>query len=137
MLAPGCRRTPSMRLTDNCLTRALTRCLSLMFVYHACIFVSPRKLQRLRTLAKAADAISIGDTVDRQVRRHNQWGLMPFGAMMGAVVPATYMRGSREIFNEGEMVRGESIVFGVLWLRGVCGVASKAGVGSWQLQLVA
>jgi hypothetical protein len=61
-------------------------------------------LQRLRVLAKAADSISMGDVVNGSVRRYGNWGLMPFGAMMGSVVPSTYMRGKREIFNEYEQV---------------------------------
>lgn len=62
-------------------------------------------LQKLRTLAKAADAISIGDVVNCSVRRYGNWGLMPFGAMMGSVVPATYMRGRRVVYSEYEQVR--------------------------------
>jgi hypothetical protein len=62
-------------------------------------------MQRLRVLAKAADSISMGDVVNGSVRRYGNWGLMPFGAMMGSVMPSTYMRGRREIFNEYEQVR--------------------------------
>lgn len=61
-------------------------------------------LQRLRALVKASDAISIGDMVNCRVRRYNNWGLMPFGALMGSVVPTTYMRGRREIFEQHEQV---------------------------------
>lgn len=61
-------------------------------------------LQRLRALAKAADCISIGDVVNCSVRRYNNWGLMPFGALMGSVMPAIYMRGLREIFEPREQV---------------------------------
>eukprot|EP00775_Hariotina_reticulata_P011005 gene11005-11159_t len=57
---------------------------------------------RFRCLAKAADAISAGDVVNHSVRRYGNWGLMPFGGLMGGVVPATYMRGYRETFEAHE-----------------------------------
>lgn len=62
-------------------------------------------LQRLRALAKAADAISVGDVVNQSVRRYGNWGLMPFGGLMGCVVPAAYIHGPRETFEPYEMVR--------------------------------
>jgi len=55
-------------------------------------------LQRMRILAKAADAFSCGDIVNNQVRGHGEWSLMPFGALVGSVYPSTYVRGSREVF---------------------------------------
>jgi hypothetical protein len=61
-------------------------------------------LQRFRCLAKAADAISAGDVVNTSVRRYGNWGLMPFGALMSGVVPATYMRGYRETLEPYEQV---------------------------------
>lgn len=57
---------------------------------------------RLALVAKAADAFSMGDIVNRAVRQHQNWSLMPFGATIGSVLPATYMRGPRESFY-GEM----------------------------------
>lgn len=57
---------------------------------------------RLSMIAKAADAFSMGDIVNRAVRQHQNWSLMPFGATIGSVLPATYMRGQRESFY-GEM----------------------------------
>ncbi|KAK9807239.1 hypothetical protein WJX73_001054 [Symbiochloris irregularis] len=54
---------------------------------------------RLRAIAKAADAFSMGDIVNRAVRQYGNWGLMPFAAMVGSVLPACYMRGMRESFN--------------------------------------
>lgn len=57
---------------------------------------------RLQIIAKAADAFSMGDIVNRAVRQHQNWSLMPFGATIGSVLPATYMRGPRETFY-GEM----------------------------------
>ncbi len=61
---------------------------------------------RLRALAKAADSISLGDVVNSSVRMRGNWGLMPFGTLIGTVTPAAYMRGSREVFNQYEMVGG-------------------------------
>lgn len=58
----------------------------------------------------------MGDVVNCSVRRYGNWGLMPFGAMMGSVVPATYMRGRRETYNEYEQVRGPWPSFGKDWL---------------------
>jgi hypothetical protein len=67
-------------------------------------------LQRLRALAKAADAISACDVVNVSVRRYGNWGLMPFGALLGCVVPAAYMHGPRETF---EMYENVSCLSGV------------------------
>ena len=39
-----------------------------------------------------------GDLVNKAVRIGGNWGLMPFGAIVGSVMPATYMRGMRETF---------------------------------------
>ena len=36
--------------------------------------------------------------MNRAVRMGGNWGLMPFGAVVGSVTPATYMRGMRETF---------------------------------------
>ena len=54
---------------------------------------------RLRAIAKAADALAQGDVVNRAVRQYGNWGLMPFAAMVGSVLPARYMCGMRETFN--------------------------------------
>ncbi|WIA10344.1 hypothetical protein OEZ85_010536 [Tetradesmus obliquus] len=69
------------------------------YVNHRPDIVPPGNLAlRLRALAKAADAISAGDVVNVSVRRYGNWGLMPFGALLGCVVPAAYMHGPRETF---------------------------------------
>lgn len=44
-------------------------------------------------IAKAADALSCGDVVNRRVRQYQNWSLMPFGAVISAVYPSSYMRG--------------------------------------------
>lgn len=49
-------------------------------------------------MAKAADAFSAGDLVNRRVRSTQNWSLAPFAAVMGTIFPATYMRGGRETF---------------------------------------
>ena len=59
----------------------------------------------MQIIAKAADAFSAGDIVNRRVRQFQTWSLMPFAAVVGSVFPAAYMRGSRETFGlfPGEM----------------------------------
>ncbi len=55
-----------------------------------------------QVLAKAADALSAGDLVNRKVRQYGSWGLMPFAAAIGSVYPASYMRGNRETYHPME-----------------------------------
>ena len=55
-------------------------------------------LLALQFIAKAADLSSDGDLVNRHVRQKQNWGLMPFAAIIGSVAPGVYMRGIREIF---------------------------------------
>lgn len=55
-----------------------------------------------QVLAKAADALSAGDLVNRKVRQYGSWGLMPFAAAIGSVYPASYMRGVRETYHPME-----------------------------------
>ena len=55
--------------------------------------------QRMQVIAKAAEGISSGDMAGNVMRGQGQWGLMPFMGVMSGVYPASYMRGSREIFN--------------------------------------
>ena len=52
----------------------------------------------MKILSKAADAFSLGDLVNRRVRQYGNWSLMPFAAVAGSVLPATYVRGMRETF---------------------------------------
>lgn len=60
---------------------------------------------RMQVIAKASDAFSAGDIVNKRVRQFQSWSLMPFAAVVGSVFPAAYMRGSRETFGlfPGEM----------------------------------
>lgn len=61
---------------------------------------------RMNLVAKAADAFSMGDLVNRAVRQYQSWSLMPFAATVGSVLPAAYMRGGRESFyGEGNFPR--------------------------------
>lgn len=46
----------------------------------------------MQVLAKAADAFSDGDVINRRVRMKQEWNLMPAAAMLGTVYPASYMR---------------------------------------------
>ncbi len=39
------------------------------------------------------------------MRGAQQWALMPFGALVGSVMPSIYMRGNREQFHEGDVSR--------------------------------
>ena len=64
--------------------------------------IAQNDAMRAQVLAKAADAISCGDLVSRQIRQHQNWALAPFAAVMGTVFPATYARGGREVFYAGE-----------------------------------
>lgn len=61
--------------------------------------------QRLRAIAKAADAISQGDVINNALRRNQNWSLMPSSALVSTIQPAAYMRGMRETFGlyPGEM----------------------------------
>ncbi|GIL93301.1 hypothetical protein Vretimale_15681 [Volvox reticuliferus] len=60
--------------------------------------IAPDITSRLRAIAKASDSISFGDVVNNTLRRTQNWGLMPFAAVMSSLLPAAYMRGPREIF---------------------------------------
>ncbi|KAG2439222.1 hypothetical protein HXX76_004584 [Chlamydomonas incerta] len=60
--------------------------------------ISGDAASRLRALAKAADAFSCGDLINTNIRRYQNWGLMPAAAVVGCVLPCAYMRGAREIF---------------------------------------
>ena len=73
------------------------------YLYHRPHMSQSNEALRMRMVARAADAFSSGDIVNRSVRQYQNWGLMPFAATIGSVLPAFYMRGSRETFFPGEM----------------------------------
>jgi replication factor C subunit 1 len=56
-------------------------------------------------VARAADFLSLGDVVNRNVRQRQNWSLSPAAVLIGSVAPAAYMRGNRETFGlyPGEM----------------------------------
>lgn len=60
--------------------------------------IAATELHRMAVLSKASEGFSAGDVATRSVRQYQNWSLMPFAAAMGTVNPATYVRGSREIF---------------------------------------
>ncbi|CAK0781580.1 hypothetical protein CVIRNUC_005412 [Coccomyxa viridis] len=64
--------------------------------------IAKDEAMHMKVLAKAADALSAGDLVNRKVRQYGSWGLMPFAAAIGSVYPATYMRGNRETYHPME-----------------------------------
>jgi replication factor C subunit 1 len=51
----------------------------------------------MRALAKAAESISNGDVINSALRRGNNWSLGPAALTLMGIVPATYMRGPREL----------------------------------------
>ena len=55
-------------------------------------------VNRLKVVAKAADCFSEGDTISRCVRMNQNWNLLPAALAVGTVMPATYSKGSREVF---------------------------------------
>jgi replication factor C subunit 1 len=61
-------------------------------LHHTALFVC-------QILAKATEALAEGDVVNRRIRQHQNWALMPAGTVLSAVYPASYMRGAR--FNFG------------------------------------
>ncbi|KAL6776732.1 RFC1 [Auxenochlorella protothecoides x Auxenochlorella symbiontica] len=59
--------------------------------------IAQNDTMRMQIIAKAADAFSAGDLVNRRVRQTQNWALSPFAVVMGTIFPATYMRGGREV----------------------------------------
>ncbi|GBG80878.1 hypothetical protein CBR_g31434 [Chara braunii] len=58
--------------------------------------------KRMELIAKAADSISVGDIVNKQVRRSQTWALMPFGAFTSTINVAAMMHGQRESLVQGQ-----------------------------------
>jgi replication factor C subunit 1 len=65
--------------------------------------IAGSEMQRLMVIAKAAEAISLGDLINTKIRRYQEWNLMPISAAVGNVYPCTYVRGTRETFTPHEM----------------------------------
>lgn len=51
----------------------------------------PKK--HLRLVSDAADSISYGDVVERQIRQHGNWSLLPMQAFFASVIPGELVRG--------------------------------------------
>eukprot|EP00798_Chlamydomonas_sp_ICE-L_P029785 gene29785-biopygen5524 len=58
--------------------------------------------QRMRAVAKSAEAISTGDVINTSVRRYMNWSLMPAFNTLACLVPGAYMRGGRDAFWPGD-----------------------------------
>lgn len=54
--------------------------------------IANNEVTAMQVLAKAADAFSDGDVINRRVRMKQEWNLMPAAAVLGTVYPASYMR---------------------------------------------
>ncbi|XP_048364941.1 replication factor C subunit 1 isoform X2 [Sphaerodactylus townsendi] len=69
-----------------------------LFVQENYIHVKPAAAggnmkKHLMLLSKAADSISDGDLVDRQIRSRQNWNLLPIQAIYSSVLPGELMRG--------------------------------------------
>ncbi|XP_070390131.1 replication factor C subunit 1 [Dermacentor albipictus] len=49
--------------------------------------------KHLRLVSEAADSISYGDVVERQIRQHGNWSLLPMQAFFASVIPGELVRG--------------------------------------------
>ncbi|KAL3195830.1 hypothetical protein MRX96_015717 [Rhipicephalus microplus] len=49
--------------------------------------------KHLRLVSEAADCISYGDLVERQIRQHGSWSLLPMQAFFSSVIPGELVRG--------------------------------------------
>ena len=61
-------------------------------------FAAKSELDRLELVAKAARNIAEGDVMNKSVRVKQNWGLMPYANIVSAVMPASALRGPREVF---------------------------------------
>lgn len=51
------------------------------------------RAKHLRCLSRAASSIAAGDLVDRKIRSHQNWSLLPTQAVFASVIPGDIMRG--------------------------------------------
>lgn len=70
--------------------------MSPLFVQENYLHVKPNcdKSQLLERVAWAADALSLGDLVERKIRLNQAWTLLPTQAIFSSVLPGEYMEGS-------------------------------------------
>ncbi|XP_014681695.1 PREDICTED: replication factor C subunit 1-like isoform X2 [Priapulus caudatus] len=69
-----------------------------LFVQENYLHVTPyeakgNKKRHMALLSEAADSIRDGDIVDKMIRKHNEWSLLPTEAMFASVIPGENMRG--------------------------------------------
>ncbi|XP_055919731.1 replication factor C subunit 1 [Eupeodes corollae] len=66
-----------------------------LFVQQNYLAVSPSgpKSEVLKKVALTADALSLGDMVDRRIRTNSAWTLLPVQAVLSSVLPGDYMEG--------------------------------------------
>ncbi|XP_067615846.1 replication factor C subunit 1 isoform X2 [Eurosta solidaginis] len=67
-----------------------------LFVQHNYLQVAPvgSKSDILRKVALTADALSLGDLVDKRIRSNSAWSLLPTQAVFSSVLPGEYMCGN-------------------------------------------
>ncbi|KAI6186879.1 Replication factor C subunit 1 [Aphelenchoides besseyi] len=51
------------------------------------------KMSQLKVQAKAAESIALGEIVSREIRRSQNWTLLPFQGMMSCTLPPLYLNG--------------------------------------------
>ena len=61
-------------------------------------YAAKNDVERLQLLSAAATSISEGDVMNKSIRAKQNWGLMPYANIVSSVMPASTMRGSREVF---------------------------------------
>lgn len=67
-----------------------------LFVQENYLHVKPncKDSEVLDRVAKTADSLSLGDTVDRRIRSNMAWSLLPTQAMFSSVMPGEFMKGT-------------------------------------------
>ena len=72
--------------------------LSPLFVQENYATITPNaargsRAKHLRCLSRAASSIAAGDLIDRKIRSHQNWSLLPTQAVFASVIPGEIMRG--------------------------------------------
>lgn len=67
-----------------------------LFVQENYLSIEPScpKSEVLDRIAKTADSLSLGDTVEKKIRSNMAWSLLPTQAIFSSVLPGEYMKGS-------------------------------------------
>ena len=58
-----------------------------------------QKIEAVRLLAKAADALSYGDVVERKIRSSNDWSLLTGQSLLSCAIPSYLMSGTGRVNN--------------------------------------